>query len=90
VRLYFDFSRRHCILRVAASSNQAIKNAATRHYREIFLSILIFYQLSAIHPTNLHHRLAQGGGNGPGGTARMYNAVMRRIGQATWIDTQKS
>ncbi len=30
-----------------------------------------------------------GGGDGPGGTAHMYNEVMQRTGQVTWIDTRK-
>jgi len=30
-----------------------------------------------------------GGGDGPGGTAHMYNEVNRRTGQVTWIDTRK-
>ena len=29
------------------------------------------------------------GGDGPGGTAHMYNEVKRRTGQATWLDTRK-
>lgn len=29
-----------------------------------------------------------GGGDGPGGTAHMYNEVMHRAGQVTWIDTR--
>ncbi len=30
-----------------------------------------------------------GGGDGPGGTAHMYNEVKRRTGRVTWIDTRK-
>jgi tetratricopeptide (TPR) repeat protein len=30
-----------------------------------------------------------GGGDGPGGTAHMYNEVNRRTGQVTWIDSRK-
>ena len=30
-----------------------------------------------------------GGGDGPGGTAHMYNEVKRRTGQVTWIDVRK-
>jgi len=30
-----------------------------------------------------------GGGDGPGGTAQMYNEVKRRTGRVTWIDTRK-
>ncbi len=29
-----------------------------------------------------------GGGDGPGGTAHMYNEVKRRTGQVTWLDTR--
>jgi hypothetical protein len=29
-----------------------------------------------------------GGGDGPGGTAHMYNEVKRRTGQVSWIDTR--
>ena len=29
-----------------------------------------------------------GGGDGPGGTAHMYNEVKRRTGRVTWIDTR--
>ena len=29
------------------------------------------------------------GGDGPGGTAHMYNEVKRRTGRVTWIDTRK-
>ena len=29
-----------------------------------------------------------GGGDGPGGTAHMYNEVKRRTGQVIWIDTR--
>ena len=29
-----------------------------------------------------------GGGDGPGGTAHMYNEVKRRTGQVVWIDTR--
>ena len=29
-----------------------------------------------------------GGGDGPGGTAHMYQEVNRRTGQVTWIDTR--
>lgn len=29
-----------------------------------------------------------GGGDGPGGTAHMYNEVKRRTGRVTWLDTQ--
>jgi tetratricopeptide (TPR) repeat protein len=30
-----------------------------------------------------------GGGDGPGGTAHMYNEVKRRTGRVTWLDTRK-
>jgi hypothetical protein len=30
-----------------------------------------------------------GGGDGPGGTAHMYNEVKRRTGRVTWIDTRQ-
>ena len=30
-----------------------------------------------------------GGGDGPGGTAHMYNEVKRRTGRVTWIDTRR-
>jgi len=30
----------------------------------------------------------EGGGDGPGGTAHMYNEVKQRTGQVTWIDTR--
>ena len=29
-----------------------------------------------------------GGGDGPGGTAHLYNEVKRRTGRVTWIDTR--
>jgi len=29
-----------------------------------------------------------GGGDGPGGTAHMYNEVKRRTGRVTWLDTR--
>ena len=31
-----------------------------------------------------------GGGDGPGGTAHMYNEVKQRTGRVTWIDTRKA
>jgi len=31
-----------------------------------------------------------GGGDGPGGTAHMYNEVKERTGRVTWIDTRKA
>jgi hypothetical protein len=30
-----------------------------------------------------------GGGDGPGGTAHMYNEVKRRTGRVSWLDTRK-
>lgn len=30
-----------------------------------------------------------GGGDGPGGTAHMYNEVKGRTGRVTWIDTRE-
>ncbi len=30
-----------------------------------------------------------GGGDGPGGTAHMYNEVKRRTGRVSWIDTRR-
>ena len=30
-----------------------------------------------------------GGGDGPGGTAHMYNEVKARTGRVTWLDTRK-
>ena len=30
-----------------------------------------------------------GGGDGPGGTAHMYDEVKRRTGRVSWIDTRK-